>query len=327
MSEPPETERSDIVPGDAAVTAWRQAARRHQSLWRERHGWPAGAQAIPDKAGGGDRLIGSRVEIAFARAHATNFLSDTARDAAQYRVARREPHQTLDETRLFADLLSSMPMCFNLFGPLWADRDLAVAAAHRWFPELCPVEADVEVRFEWSPGRLDERWLGDKTAFDVALLIHTDDGTNLVGIETKYHEYPAVEPVVTRRRDGTTRTREPKRRYKDVTNEAQLFPTTSWLDRVWGTKVEQIWRDHMLALAWAHAISPPARCLYVLAAPAENPAWRPLVAEYCSMLTSPAAATIEYRSVDGLIDSAADLLPHAEVFRQRYLAVDVQREP
>jgi hypothetical protein len=35
------------------------------------------------------------------------------------------PLLLLDERRLWCDLLSSMPLCFNLMGPLWADPTLA----------------------------------------------------------------------------------------------------------------------------------------------------------------------------------------------------------
>lgn len=326
MSDAPTSEPTDRVPGQPDVTAWRQAARRHQSEWRELHGWPAGLQRRSKQQGGGFRPIGSRVEEDYARRTGVNFVSDAVRAAVAARLdpANRERHETLDDLRLFCDLLSSMPMCFNLFGALWADPELARAVVHRWFPGLCPPGADVEVRFEWSPGRSDERWLGDKTAFDVALLVRNGDLTTLIGIETKYHEYPVVEPIVVRKR-GVERTRVPRSRYLEVTAAGELFTGDSWLERVWGSDVEQVWRDHLLAHAWQQQRGAVDRAAYVLVAPAANPAWSPLVERYREMLTDSGRATFLYRTVDDLLSSAADLHPDAGALQRRYLDVEVAR--
>ena len=322
MTDVPTSETIDRVPGQPDVTAWRRAARRHQSRWREDNGWPAGRQRRSKKQGGGFRPIGSRVDECFAREHRVNFISDAARRAVAHRLAHPQPHQTLDERRLFCDLLSSMPMCFNLFGPLWADDALAAAVAHRWFPEVCPPAAHVEVRFEWSPGRADDRWLGDRTAFDVALFVRAGGSTTLIGIETKYHEFALAEPVMIRRR-GVERQRVPRLRYLEVTEAAGLFTEGDWLDEMWGTDVEQVWRDHLLAHAWARASSADARAVYVLVAPAANPAWSRLAGKYEGMLADSVRPSFQYRSVDNLLDATADLLPDAAAFRERYLAVEL----
>ena len=148
----------------------------------------AGDQRLP--SGEGARPIGSRVEEGYAREHGVNFLDETAWRAAVDRVAKPEKHQTLDSRRLYCDLLSSMPLCSNLFGPLWNDSDLAAAVVRRWFSTMCPEDGKVTVSFEWSPGRTDGRWLGDRTAFDAVIHVRANDGLRLIGVETKYHEYP-----------------------------------------------------------------------------------------------------------------------------------------
>ena len=321
MSDIPASEPIDHVAGQPDVTAWRRAARHHQSQWREDHGWPPGVQRKSVQQGGGFRSIGSRVDEAFARTQGVNFISNAAERAAAYRIAHPEPHQTLDETRLFCDLLSSMPMCFNLFGAMWEDSDLATAVSHRWFPELCPPDSRVQVRFEWSPGRSDDRWLGDRTAFDAVLHIHNGESTNLIGIETKYHEYATVEPVVRRRR-GTERRRVPKHRYLELAEAARLFPEPDWIERIWGHDVEQVWRDHLLALACQQAPDVD-KVLYLLVAPRANPTWSRLALKYGDMLAEDARHTFQYRAVDDLLDEAADLLPDVEFFRNRYLEVSI----
>ncbi|MCU1360984.1 MAG: hypothetical protein JWN99_2273 [Ilumatobacteraceae bacterium] len=316
---PQQQERIDHVPGQPEATRWRRAARQRQSDWREAHGWPAGVQRVSERMGGGTRPLGSRLDAGLAAQHDWNFISDAARSAVADRIAKPQPHQTLDTTRLYSDLLSSMPMCFNLFGPLWADPDLATIVVHRWFPELCPPDARVTVGFEWSPGRADEKWLGDRTAFDAVL--HVSAGVSrLIGVETKYHEYPIIEPT-SRRRDGVKVPRVPRNRYIDLTERAELFATPHWLEQIWGTELEQIWRDHMLAIACRHASPDIADVRYVLVAPEGNPPWATLAAKYSNLLAPAMRKTFEYRSLEVLLDSAADVLPGADVFRSRYLDI------
>lgn len=182
-------ENVDRVSGDRAMTEYKRRLRYRQALWRERAELPIGEQDMRD---GTTRPIGSRIEPRNARESRANFLTDNAWIAACERVDNPEPYQTLDERRLWSDLLSSMPMCFNLLGDLRADTGLATQVARRWFPDL---EATVdEVRFEWSPGRADPEYLDNRTAFDAALILHLgDDRHGVVGIETKYHEHPVAD--------------------------------------------------------------------------------------------------------------------------------------
>lgn len=303
-------ERTDFVPGRPDVTAWRRSARLHQHRWRERHGWPVGAMP----GGRRTRPVCSRVDESFARERGVNFLHASSLAAAMWRVRpeNAEYAQTLDDGRLFCDLLSSMPMCFNLFGPLWAAPRLATAVVHRWFPDLCPADAEVTVRFEWSPGRRDSTWLGDRTAFDVALEITTGPLRRLVGIETKYHEHASPSA----RRD------ELKREYARVSEAARLFRADDWWEQVDGSPLEQVWRDHLLALA-CEQTKTFDQAIYVLVAPSANPVWSETVDRYRSALRPEARASISFRSLDDLVDTVADLLPHTDDFRARYLDVEV----
>jgi len=89
--------------------------------------------------------------------------------------------------RIFNDLLSSQPLCFNLFGELKLHLELASA-----------VIADISggrfttvtgIEFEVSPGRRDPRYLDDRSAFDVLLRsINASGDPCFVAIEVKYHE-------------------------------------------------------------------------------------------------------------------------------------------
>jgi hypothetical protein len=316
-------EAVDHVPRQPDVTAWKRAARRHQHEWREARGWPAGTRPQRGPVIDQNLKIGNRLDLDFARTSDANFLSDDVAEAVRRRLATRQPHETLYEARLFSDLLSSMPMCFNLFGPLAVDRELAARVTRRWFPDLCPDGAAVNVEFEWSPGRRQKEWLDDRTAFDAVIFVESNAGRSLIGIETKYHEHPTKPPrFTTDRSTGQRVLREPKPRYLAVTTKARLFDEKDWLPLVWCHPIEQLWRDHLLVLSCEQHPNGWKPANYVLVAPQGNPAWAALAAEYLS-LAPRASRTFAFRTLEDLVESAADLLPQAAHFRARYLDISV----
>lgn len=309
----PADEPIDVIKGDPAATSWRQAARRHQAEWRMARGLPVGLVTVPrtkaQKEAGLEaraRTIGSRIAADHARANNSNFLNDAVVAAVEARLRSRQPHETLDTTRLYADLLSSMPMCFNLFGPLHGDPDSAAKVVAAWFPDVSISGAPVTVGFEWSPGRRDPAFLGDRTAFDA--VFHIGEGRqHLIGVETKYHEHPMTE----RHTAGIPAA------YRRVAQQARLFKRPGSVEDIWNSDLEQVWRDHLLALSCQQHEDGWKKTKYVLVAPAGNPAWKPLVQRYRDLLTDEAAQTVEYRSLESLLD--AKVLSHADVFRRRYL--------
>src|SRR3954471_6588590 len=128
-------EADDQISGRPAMTAFRQAARYQQARWREAKQHPIGTQPIAPRPGQPVRRIGSRLPLDYARESGANFVTPAALDAARARVAYIEPHQTFDHQRLWADLLSSPALSFNLFGDLAAKVTLADRAVRRWFPD------------------------------------------------------------------------------------------------------------------------------------------------------------------------------------------------
>ncbi len=321
MTTVPILEDVDRVPGRPEITAWRRAARLHQHLWREQHGWPVGAQRRPARLGGGSRSVGSLVDDDVAREKGTNFLHPSAFDAAVERVSLPQPFQTLDESALFTDLLHPTALACNLFGPLWADEALAVAALERWFRDAAGGDLRCEVFFDWSPGRRNRRWLDDATAFDAAFHLTGNSGARLIGVSVKYHDYPSVQPVVT---DSERRlVRRPGDRLLKVTERAKLFRGTDWLDEVFGTDLERIWRAHALAHSCAHIGSEISSALFVLVAPSGNVAWADAAERYGRLLTTKARSTFAFRTIEQLIDQSANVLPHGSAVRERYLDVSV----
>lgn len=213
----------------------------------------------------------------------------------------------LRQDRLWADLLSSMPLCFNLFSDLHDDVARARQAVSAWWPDAPPGVA--EVRFEWSPGRLDPLYLGNRSAFDAAMLLDLDHGAQgVIGIETKYHEHAVVEARPKPER---------LRRYREVTEQSEIFsPGAS--DRIIGTDLQQIWLDHLLVLAMLqHPRGTWSWGRFVLVYPAGNTSFATAAARYRALLTD--VSTFDVRTIEELIAHDAFPAGTRDLIRERYL--------
>jgi hypothetical protein len=268
-------------------TEFRRKARLLASLWREAKGLAPGTHRARRQDGTTvSRVLGSRLDLDHAKATGVNFLTPTILQQVQDRLARPEPHELIQRTRLWADLLSSQPMCFNLFGELAADLELATRAAQAWWPGR--VERVTELRFEWSPGRRDRRYLDNRTAFDAVLMHSTPDGgRGFIAIETKYHER-AVRPKPLRAHR--------LERYTEVAERSRAFPT-DWREALAQTSLQQIWLDHLLALSMLHQWDTG---LFVLIYPAANTSMASIATRYATRLRD--TSTFEYRTLEEMIN-------------------------
>lgn len=132
--------------------AFQRRARLLQAIWREERGLPIGTHR--------SAALGSRVEEVHARTTLANFLTDGIREVVRHAVlgGGRVEGQLIQQDRLFANLLSSQPLCFNLFGELARDLELATRVLHELAPDR--VERVTSIAFEHSPGRGDARFTG-----------------------------------------------------------------------------------------------------------------------------------------------------------------------
>jgi PD-(D/E)XK nuclease superfamily protein len=300
-------EAEDRVPRRPEMTEFRRRLRYHQSHWREAHGHPIGSQPIAPKPGGGAvRLVGSRLPLAYARETGANFLTAGALDAARGRTSIIEPHQSFDHQRLWADLLWSPTMAFNLFGDLAADLGLADRAVHTWWPDAPGTVSDV--RFAYSPGRLDPAWLGNLVAFDVGLVLDLGDGTQgIVGVMTAYHEVNRRQPP------------KPTRlaRYREITDKSGFFGPGA-IDAVNGTELIHIWLAHALVLSM---LQHPSRAWrwgrFVVVHLAGNSDFADACARYRDLLVD--QSTFSSVTVEELLDAGVLLARTATALRKRYI--------
>jgi hypothetical protein len=301
-------ETVDLVPGDPDTTAFKRKARLHQALWRESKGLPMGSQPMRPKPGQPSRPLGSRIALEVARRTESNFLDERVRRAVRERLTDPQPHETLDEDRLYCDLLSSMPMCFNLFASLQGDLMAADRAIHVWWPDV-PGRV-VEVRFEWSPGRaIPGEYLENRSAFDVAFLLDLPGGgRGVLGVETKYHEHCRREKAPNDSRLS---------RYRKVAEASGAFLPGA-VNAIVGTDLQQIWLDHLLALSMPqHPSGEWVWTGFALVHPASNPSYARAVRRYCPFLRS--ESTMRVNTIESLLSTDALPVDLAVAFKERYL--------
>jgi hypothetical protein len=290
------------------MTEFRRRLRLHQARWRERHGHPIGTQPIAPKDDGKPvRLVGSRLPLAYARESGATFLTAGALAAARARTSTTERHQSFDHQRLWADLLWSPALAFNLFGDLDADPRLADGAVHTWWPEVPGTVS--EVRFAHSPGRLDPTYLNSLRAFDAAFVLDLDDGTRgMVGVNVKYHEW--AKPETPKPRNLA--------RYLEVAEQSGAFARGATASVEGRSNLAVMWLEHLLLLSMLqHTSAGWTWGLYVVVHPAGNADVADQCARYRDLLDDP--STFASATLEELLDANVLPRPTTDALRDRYL--------
>jgi hypothetical protein len=235
-------------------TRFRRAARLLQCFWLKDHTIPN--DTTVQQEGETATVVGFASNLhPDAADSGNNFLSPAIHQLVLRELILREEGAAIDEERLFANALSSMPLSFNLFGPLALDLHFATAVFRRLLPEF--VHTVEHIAFEHSPGRRESRFLLDGTAFDLAVRVTTPDGESAtIFVEVKYSE--DMTGPAARMRD----------RYDEAARAVHLYtdPDSRLLRSL---ALEQLWREHMLAqLAVDHGIT--ARAVFMAVGPRLN---------------------------------------------------------
>jgi len=301
-------EQEDRVPGRPGMTEFRRRVRYHQARWREANGHPIGTQPIVPRPGGPrPRQVGSRLPLDYARETGANFLTNQALAAARTRTSVVEAHQSFDHQRLWADLLSSAALAFNLFGDLAADLQLADQAVHTWWPQA-PGRV-TEVRFAHSPGRFDPAYLNSLRDFDAAFVLDLDDGTQgVVAVDVNYHERAKPETPKPSNR----------RRNLEVADRSGVFAKGATDPLTARSEFCVLWLEHLLSLSMVqHASGHWRWAHYVVVHPAGNTDIADMVARYREFLVDP--ATFSTMTVEELLGAGALPGPAVAALRERYL--------
>jgi hypothetical protein len=302
-------EHDDRVPGRPAMTEFRRRLRYHQARWREANGHPIGTQPIVPRPGKPARPVGSRLPLDYAQETGATFLTAGAQAAARARTSFTEAHQSFDHRRLWADLLWSPTLAFNLLGDLAADPGLADRAVHTWCPDA-PGRVG-EVRFAHSPGRFDPGYLNSLRAFDAALVLDLDDGTRgIVAVDVNYHEW--AKPEIPKPRN--------RRRNLEVAERSGAFAAGAAEALTGRSGLAMMWLEHLLLLSMLQHPSGHWRWgRYVVVHPAGNGDLADACARYRSLLVD--QATFASVTLEELLDAGALPDPTVAALRDRYLPV------
>jgi hypothetical protein len=276
---------------------FRSAARLLQALWREDRG-------LPDEHGK-RRKLGSRISEAAGKAGG-NFLTPEIAHTARRETAYREIGALIDAERLATNLLSSMPLTFNLLAP-WGHT---LERASSYLIELLPAFTGSarQLLFEHSPGRGNPKYTGDFTAFD-ALFRYTDcQGHNgFVAFEIKYSE-SMREPLP-----------ELKPRHAELSDASNLYvdPAAAALRT---SPLQQFWREHLLAQSMIdHGLYDEG--YLVVIAPALNHHVQDAAEAYQAQLREPEDGKVRF--VNLTLDDVIETIrlsdkEHAEALHRRY---------
>lgn len=240
-----------------------------------------------------------------------NFLSPEIHQVAVARL--RSGGGLVEPYRLLHNMLSSQPMCFNLFGPLVRDRALATLLLQT-LPEL-RIARVLDVKLEFAPAPREE-YLRDSTAFDAFIEYeHVDGSRAFLGFETK------LTDKFSRKHYDTPS----YRRWMRGAGSPFLPEAETEVAR---EVHNQLWRDHLLAIAMRdHARSPYQHGTFVLVRHPEDRACVAIVQGYRQLLV-PGDATFIDLPMDRLLtrwEGAALLESNnawLRAFRQRYLSLE-----
>jgi len=273
-------------------------ARLLQSKWRDSKDFP-------------ELKLGNFLDIEFAKTTKANFLTDNIKQLVTQEVANaKKTGGLIGEPRIWNNLLSSQPLCFNLFGELHFDLGLATKYFNQLFPNR--LDAVTAVKFEYSPGRGDIKYIGDHSAFDVFVEYTKGDKRGFIGIEVKYAESLKEET-----KDKANKNF--KEQYATLTNTCGLFKPDS-VDLLRQPPLSQIWRDHLLSIATKQDYD---EGFFVFLFPSKNKQCKDGIDEYVKFLVSDNEAQSGFcpRNLESFIDTLVDITntDWARELKQRYI--------
>ena len=127
-----------------------------------------------------------------------NFLSNLVKNVISEVLEKRSDGNggLVDQKRLYNNLLSSQPLCFNFFASLYIDKNLALNFMRKFYPEITAVN---EVYFEHANSK--DKF--DNSAFDIAFDVNNGYRKGIIGFECKYtdsfsptpHKKPAYKSI------------------------------------------------------------------------------------------------------------------------------------
>jgi len=244
-----------------------------------------------------------------------NFLSPEIFQYAQFRTQFLKNGETIKEYRLYNNMLSSQPMCFNLFYPLKRlferDHKRACKVFRNCFPSL-NINKVMAVEIEYLPYPVTE-YLNDRTAFDAMLLYISDSGErNILAIETKYVEKLGTNPS------------------SDLSKQIDLVKDSKMFNEDGKKEVTkgfgQLGRNFLLAEKFRME-NRLDKAFAVVISPEENTSSKTEISEFHKMMNAEYQNQLFYTSLENIVKSinnkpSKEIKSWIELFKKRYLGFD-----
>jgi hypothetical protein len=237
LSEYERTETSDTITNSSEIdlgpqyaddSAFRAEMRLHQSQYR------ANVLKVPYGFGPNSSSVtkyGNMLTIEDGN-KGLNFISPEIFTLVKRRISERSG--AVDPFRLLNNMLSSQPLCFNLFGLFESDLELATAFWNYHFPDNVQEITAMKIEYAPSPNLL---YLNDRTAFDAYFEYNNFNGKRgFIGVEVKY-----TEPFSQQQYDSPA-----YRKWSNNTGSPWKAESYAQLPDI---RWNQLWRDHLLAIS------------------------------------------------------------------------------
>ena len=249
-----------------------------------------------------------------------NFVNEYAFKYAKRRVKHLQAHETIDEYRLFNNMLSSQPMAFNLFCPFIQMLDEGkVEAVTNIFKAIFPdkhIGEVTEVGLEYLHTDI-KNYLNDCTAMDAIVRYKDTDGKPaFIAIETKYTDVLG---------ENTSNKERAQAKYQEWIKRIGMFKPETEAKLLSGEKViTQIYRNFLLTECYG-IVEGANRYYSVVLAPAQHPTTNKEVASLKDELLPEYHYKITSVTLEDFIKKAQKACPKGYrypfwYFRERYLS-------
>jgi len=212
-------ERFGAIPNESGL---KRKMRLHQGWWR--------TNVLSQEAGFHPKKENERIcnTILDGEESKNNYLTKNSYIAVQQTLNERSEQDSglMEQDRLFNNLLSSQPLCFNFFGELKADLEFGLSVLRHFYPNLTKLR---KVIFEFAP---IEKYTKDNSAFDIAFEVEENDKIGLIGWECKYT-------------DSFSSTVYDKPSYKAIFSKSISFVAS--YDLLKASKTNQLFRNQLIA--------------------------------------------------------------------------------
>ena len=314
INKPEEEVKRKENTDSMTITAFREMCREQQSMFREMIGEPMGV---------GPWRNSSKKQISMlANGEKTgkNFVNRFTFHYAKSRVKNLQPHETIDEYRLFNNMLSSQPMAFNLFCPFIqmieeGKGDIVTNVFKEIFPDK-HIREVTEVGLEYLHTDI-KNYLNDCTAMDAIVRYKDTDGKPaFIAIETKYTDVLG---------ENTSNKERAQDRYRDWIKRIGMFKPETEAKLLSGEKViTQIYRNFLLTECYG-IVEKANRCYSVVLAPAQHPTTEKEVASLKDELLPEYQYKISSITLESFVKKAFKTCPKGSkypfwYFRERYLS-------